>query len=70
MIRHPSDMMINDTIHHHGDTMEIKPLISADRMTEAWRWGVKGKRNNVCAVYCSGKRKEKAGKGANLRWWE
>lgn len=27
MIRHPSDMMINDTIHHHDDTMEIKPLI-------------------------------------------
>lgn len=27
MIRHPGDMMINDTIHHHGDTVEIKPLI-------------------------------------------
>lgn len=38
MIRHPGDMMINDMIHHHGDTMEIKPLIPLIR----WQRGGEG----------------------------
>lgn len=31
---------------------------------------MKGKRKDVCAVCCSGKRKERAGKEAKLRWWD
>lgn len=57
MIRHPGDMMINDMIHHHGDTMEIKPLILLIR----WQRGGDGGERDRQAGCNTGKCKERAG---------
>lgn len=61
MIRHPGDMMINDMIHHHGDTMEIKPLILLIRWQRGGDGGERGRQAGCNTGKC------KAGVGGTDR---